>query len=170
MKTKELSKIGTELISASKAIERTPGEILQELFPYIYEASRRMSSRQIAKWLDEKHGIQISQPTISRALRNPAGFEDWFAENIEPTARRVASSLSIEMGELLFDDSERGAYHFAMAQENAQESLSKDELADVEEGMNLLREKWFALSIGTRRACYPAMTREEYEERASHGE
>ena len=168
MKTDDLSKIGNELISASKAIERKPGEILEELFPYIYEASRRMSARQIVKWLEEQYGIQISQPTVSRALRNPVAFHEWFVENIEPTARRVADSLGISMRELLFDDSDRGAYHFHLAQEVAKENLSKEELADIEEGMKYLREKWFALSVGTRHACYPHKENEEESEGHAH--
>ena len=34
-----LSEIGAELVAASKEIERKPGEILQEIFPFVFEAS-----------------------------------------------------------------------------------------------------------------------------------
>jgi hypothetical protein len=164
MTADKFSQIGSNLVSASKEIERTPGEILQELFPYVYEASRRMSARQISKWLEEQHGIQISQPTISRALRNPKMFEDWFTENIEPTARRIVSSLNVSMTELLFDDSDNAAYRFALAEDAAKKSLSDGELKEIDEGFAYLREKWFPLSVGTRRALYPEKTQEQWED------
>lgn len=170
MDTEYFSKIGTDLVGTSKEAKRTPGEILQELFPYVYEASRRMSARQISKWLEEKHGIQISQPTISRALRDPNAFEEWYAENIEPTARRVASSFELPLEDLLFDDSTQGSYQLALAEDAAKERMSREELADVREGIKYLAEAWFTLSIGTRRACYPEKLREEgKEERSNDG-
>ena len=105
---------------ASKEIDRTPGEILQELFPCRLRGVPPLPpdearGRSANGW-SEQHGIQISQPTISRAAsRNPKMFEDWFTENIEPTARRIVSSLDVSMTELLFDDSDNAAYHVALA-------------------------------------------------------
>lgn len=158
MKAQDFNKIGAELITAAKTAERTPGEIIQELFPYIYEASRRMSARDICRWLQEKYEIQISQPTISRALRNERLYWESFAEIIEPVARRVASSLDISMEELLLDDGNEAGYHLHLASEAAKEKLRESELKEVEEGLDFLGEKWFSLSVGTRRACAPSIT------------
>lgn len=170
MKADEFSKIGSKLVSASKAIDRTPGEVLQELFPYIYEASRRMSARQIAKWLADEYGIQISQPTISRALRNPEAFDEWFTENIEPTARRIASSLGMPITELLLDTTAEADLELHERREHAKESLSEAELKEVEEGLAFLANKWFSLSAGTRRACFPVQTPEDWkQERGNDG-
>jgi hypothetical protein len=164
MKNDEFTQIGKELIEDSKKLERSPGEIVQELFPYIYEASRRMSAREICRWLQEKRGIQISQPTISRALRNPSGFWNGFAETIEPVARRVASSLGVTLKHLLLDDGNESNYHFDLNYQSAKETLSASELKDVDEGMKFLQEKWFSLSAGTRRACAPSFIENESEE------
>lgn len=164
MKPDEISKIGTDLLAASKEAERTTGEVLQEIFPYLYEASRRMSAREISRWLQEKHEIQISQPTISRALRNAKTFWGGFAEIIEPVARRVASSLDISMQELLLDDSNDSSYRLHVATEAAKEKLGEAEVKEVEEGLDFLREKWFALSVGTRRACAPSFVEIDFNE------
>ncbi|MCE9609548.1 MAG: hypothetical protein K8R23_04995 [Chthoniobacter sp.] len=154
MKVDEFTKIGTDLIADSKAMERTPGEILEELYPYVLEASRRMSAREISRWLQEKRGIQISQPTISRVLRSGTGWHS-YSEIIHPVALRVASSLGLSLESFLLDDSKEGANDFEHACENAKRALSEEEYKEVEEGLVYLREKWFSLSLGTRRACAP---------------
>jgi hypothetical protein len=159
-----LSNLGSELVAASKKVERTPGEILQEIFPWVFEASRRMSARQISAWLKEQRGIEISQPTISRALRSPKGFWDGFAETIEPTARRIASSVGASMKDLLLDDGNDASYDFHLAYQKAKRELSKEEIQEVEEGLEFLRENWFSLSVGTRRACAPSFACEDDEE------
>jgi hypothetical protein len=159
-----LVSVGAELVAASKQVERKPGEILQEIFPFVFEASRRMSARQISAWLKENRGIEISQPTISRALRSPKGFWDGFAETIEPTARRIASSLGVAMRDLLLDDGDESSYDFHLHYQEAKKKLSKEELKEVDEGMDFLRQNWFSLSVGTRRACAPSFAGEEDEE------
>jgi hypothetical protein len=164
MKADELSKIGVDLVADSKALQRTPGKILQELFPYVLEASRRMSAREISRWLEEKHGVQISQPTISRALRNASGGWEGFDEIILPVARRVSSSLGISMKELLLDDSNESSYELHCAREAAENKLTEAEFKEVEEGLEFLRENWFSLSAGTRRACVPSNVLAESEE------
>ncbi|MBG1267251.1 hypothetical protein [Nostoc sp. WHI] len=155
MNITDLSKIGIELIEASKEVERKPGEVLQEIFPFVYEASRRMSAREISKWLQDKYDIQISQPTLSRALKDPKQFWDGYTETIEPVARRIASSLGINIKSVLFNLGQEDDMAFHEAMQDAKHKLSKSELKDVEDGLVFLREKWFVLSDGTRRDCSP---------------
>jgi hypothetical protein len=135
---------------------------LEELYPYVLEASRRMSAREISRWLQEKRGIQISQPTISRVLRTGPGW-DSFDEIIYPVARRVATSLGISLEALLLDDTHEASYELHCAREHAEKILSEEEYKEVTEGLDYLREKWFSLSVATRRHCTPSYVTGEGE-------
>jgi hypothetical protein len=148
----DIADIGAELVEASRNMDRSPSEVLEELFPYVHDASKRMSTRGIRDWLKENHGIQISQPTISRALRNPEKYWRVFAEYIEPWARRVEESISAKMQDFLFD--ERIFDHLIKeippAAAFAADSDESVEAAQVEAAANFLEQKWFTLSHETR--------------------
>src|SRR4051794_11522932 len=89
----DISMIGTELAAASRSLERSPGQILCQLFPYVVDASRRRSTRAISAWLKENYGVQISQPTLSRALRNPDKYGQAFADYLEPASRQIEEAI-----------------------------------------------------------------------------
>jgi hypothetical protein len=148
----DIANIGAELVGASLSTERSPGEVLNELFPYVHEASRRMSTRGIRDWLKENYGILISQPTLSRALRNPEKYRQAFAEFIEPWARRVEEAIPPSMQDFLFDD--RLFKHFVdelpPANSFPQDSDEAAQFAEVEEAVEFLEYRWFSLSEETR--------------------
>ena len=151
----EISDIGAELVGASRDLEKTPGELLGELFPYVYDASRRMSTRAISAWLKENHGLQISQPTISRALRNPEKYWQAFAEFIEPAARRVEEEIRATMQSFLFD--ERVFEHLLRDLPSSFAfPAGGDEAAqfsEIEEAADFLNRKWFSLQPHARLHC-----------------
>src|SRR5262245_61242955 len=103
MEPDDLTQIGPDLVQAAREWQRTPGDMLGELFQSVFEASRTMSTRAIIRWLSENHGIEISQPTISRALRKPDKYWQAFAEFIEPHARTVERFIDFHMQDFLFD-------------------------------------------------------------------
>lgn len=148
----DIADIGAELVEASRNGERSPGEILGELFPYVYDASRRMSTRGIRDWLKENHGIQISQPTLSRALRNPEKYWQEFAEYVEPWARRVEKRVPAKMQDFLFDDSLFRHFVKEIPPLTAfdPESPEAAEQAESEAAVSFLEQKWFTLSRETR--------------------
>jgi hypothetical protein len=151
----DIANIGAELVGASLSTERSPGEVLNELFPYVHEASRRMSTRSIRDWLKENHGIQISQPTLSRALRSPGKYWRAFAEYIKPWARRVEEAVPGSMQDFLFDA--RLFRHFVKdlppAKSFPEESDERVEYGEIEEAADFLDERWFSLSEESRLQC-----------------
>lgn len=167
-----ISNIGAELVGVSQKLERSPGELLGELFPYVYEASRRMSTRAMSAWLKENHGMEISQPTLSRALRNPEKYWQAFAEYIEPWARRVEEAIPATMQDFLFDD--RVFTHFVeeLPPSDAFDADSDEaaEFANVEGAVQFLEQKWFALSHESRLQCRRYFRQMEEPETKSEGE
>lgn len=144
--------VGAQLVQASEDWERSPGEILTELFPYVFEASKRMSTRAICRWLEESHGIKISQPTISRALRNPEKYWQPFAELMEPHARIVERGTKPASSEFMADER---LFEWAIQEDNLEFSGNDaDEVfADRNEigrAIHYLRDHWFCLSDTTR--------------------
>lgn len=81
---------GAALVAAAVEPPQTPGDIIREMFPYIWQASRHLSTRKISVWLKENHNISLSQATISRALRNSPEYWRALAEKMEPAARVIA--------------------------------------------------------------------------------
>lgn len=143
--------IGAELVRASEEWERSPAEIMTELFPYVFEASRRMSTRAISRWLEGAHGIKISQPTISRALRNHEKYWEHFAELIEPHARCVENAVRPAMSSFMTD---QRVFDWALEQPlelggDSPEEISA-EMDAVMASANFLRDHWFCLSPTTR--------------------
>ena len=74
------------------------------LFPYIFEASKRMSVRAISGWLEAERGIKFSAPSVSKVLRNQESHFRQIAERTQPPAEHLAHSLGVSVADLLFDD------------------------------------------------------------------
>jgi hypothetical protein len=58
-----------------------------ELFPFIFEASQRMSARAISRFLLEEQGVKLSAVTITKALNDPKKSWNAFFDTIDPSAR-----------------------------------------------------------------------------------
>jgi hypothetical protein len=151
----DIADIGSELVEASQITEQSPGEVLEELFPYVYEASRRMSTRAISAWLKATHGIQVSQPTISRALRKGEKYWQGFADCIEPWARRVEAEIDASMDDFLFEDDVCKHMVEQVPPSNAFEPGSAEAVryGEFEDAVSILERKWFILSLETRLLC-----------------
>ena len=151
----DIADIGSELVEASQIAEQSPGEVLEELFPYVYEASRRMSARAISAWLKESHGIQVSQPTISRALRKGEKYWQGFADYIEPWARRVEAEIDAGLDDFLFEDDvfKHMVKQVPPAKAFAPGSDDAVRYGEFEEAVSILERKWFTLSLETRLLC-----------------
>lgn len=76
------------------------------LFPYIYEASKKMSVRAISSWLETEKGIKFSAPSVSKLLRNQERHFRQIAERIQPVSERLSNTLGLEIGDLLFGEPE----------------------------------------------------------------
>jgi predicted nucleic-acid-binding protein len=160
----EFNDIGEALLHRARQAERSPREVLSELFPYIFEASERMSTRAIADWLKNEHDVQISQPTIVRALRNPDKHWQDFADFIEPAARKVESAVDAGIEDFLFDKR-----IFDHVLEKAAPRASSTERVVLEwdklnEAADFMRRKWFSLDEELRENCRRFFNNQEESE------
>jgi hypothetical protein len=94
--------MGRELLNFSRVAE---GKVrygrITELFPYIYEASKRIGIRAISRWLSEQ-GQPVSHSTISRALANSEEHWEALARQIEPHARLLKEGFGFPNYDFLF--------------------------------------------------------------------
>ena len=166
------SKIGDSLVKYARNTAEFSAQrgLTEELFPYIYEASKRLSSRAISEFLMQEHKIKLSAVTIAKALRDEDKY--WLAlyEDIEPASRifgnahgisSVRSVLSLE------DDEFEGEAHdvpIVAAISSEQAFARKDEIDDA---TNTLRERWFVLNKDIRLTCLANVRNEEVNNEAA---
>ena len=88
----ELNEIGKELVNFATYPEtlRVKRGTLDELFPYVYVASKRMSLRAIGRWLKAEKMISISPTSLARAMRLADQYWKRILEEIDPAVRMVA--------------------------------------------------------------------------------
>lgn len=93
----EIQDIGKQLVEYSQdsAAFSAQRGILDDLFPYIFEASKRMSLRAIGRWLQSEHQITISATSLAKAMRNAHKYWIQNLEEIEPSVRIVARAHKV---------------------------------------------------------------------------
>jgi hypothetical protein len=79
----ELSASGQALVDFAKSQPHSARGAVSDLFPYIYEAAGRMSTRAIAAFLKEEQRVAISPSTVLRALRQPDAYFDEYLDELE---------------------------------------------------------------------------------------
>ena len=83
--------VGQKLLAHSKSAEFTAKRgLVVELFPFIFGASERMSSRAISRFLEKEQGVKLSSVTINKALKDPAKNWGLYFDEIEDAARLFA--------------------------------------------------------------------------------
>ena len=79
--------VGQKLVGHSKSAEFTANRgLVVDLFPFIFEASDRMSARAISRFLMEEQNIRLSAVTITKALNEPKKSWLSFFAMVEPSA------------------------------------------------------------------------------------
>jgi hypothetical protein len=129
--------------------------VVADLYPYIVTASKRMSARAIARFLEEEHKVKISPVTIAKAIRNPKKYWMFFFDSIEPYARKIEEAHNISMLSLLFQEevfemhchTDEHPEHLVAG--NAEEFEAAED--DYREAVGVIMEKWFGLSEELRR-------------------
>lgn len=156
----ELHEIGSGLVEHAKnEADFSARGTLADLFPYIYQASRRMSARAISRWLAEGPKIKLSAVTIAKSLRNADKYWEEFADFIEPQARVVESALDWPMEEFLFNEI---AFRQLIEDEKTSPKVSGDtfdeqmhSLGEYRSAVQFLVDHWFSLDNAVRDNCYP---------------
>lgn len=157
-----LTAIGQGLVEhAHKAKLDEKRGLVIELFPFIFEASARMSARSISRFLKEKHGVQLSAVTVSKALSDVEKSWNQYFDVIEPIAKVFEKgSYYTPMAGFLFDDKKFDEMTKALPFRAYQghwldlKALCRITIAD-EQAANILREKWASISMDTRLKARP---------------
>jgi hypothetical protein len=90
-KSVSLIDAGRKLVGHSKEVEFSANRgLVIELFPFIFEASERMSARAISRYLLQEQNIKLSAVTITKALNDPKKSWVSFFASIEHSATVIA--------------------------------------------------------------------------------
>lgn len=156
--------LGKELVQASEEGDFSAQRgLMDELFPYVFDASRRMSARAISRWL-EQQGTKLSAATVAKALRNPDRYWAVLWDEIEPVARRFSEAQDTSMMSFLLEDEffnhlcEQPPRLAGSTGETVWESFD-----DFKDCVAFLSERWFGLSRFVREACLESVKLEEQE-------
>lgn len=157
----DLKEIGKNLIEyASEDAEFSAHRgAIDELFPFIYQASKRMSTRAISRWLSEEQGVKLSAVTIAKALREAGKNWERYWDRIEPVARIVEDSNDFKLEQFLFDDE----LFEKMIRDKPVVSANPDEQWEYENATSTLTEEWFSLDESTREQCWKVVRGKEVE-------
>ena len=155
-KRMDASEIGRKLVGHSRAAVFTANRgLVVELFPFIFEASERMSARAISRYLLEEQNIKLSAVTITKGLNDPK--KNWIAffDCIERSAAIIAKWYRPASFKFLFktksafeeDCAANTEGRIGRALLRGAKALLQPERAAAE---NHLREKWFTIGLATR--------------------
>jgi len=154
-----VKELGAKLVQDSKLNDElcTQRRLIFQLFPFIFEASKRMSCRAIVRWL-EAYGTKLSLATVAKALRNPQIYWDEIYDDVEPAALVVAEVHDLEVRALLADHElffnlvhEKNTFpslEDRLPHENPQHVY--DEYLDA---CSKLQEDWFSMPPASIEAC-----------------
>jgi hypothetical protein len=87
-----LTNVGEALLEHARGAEFSARGAIEVLYPYIVQASKRLSTRAISRYLEENHGRKISFVTIGKALRNPQKYWNAYFDRVEASAWIVAEA------------------------------------------------------------------------------
>ena len=148
-----IAAIGQILVEHSRSADLDGKRgLVVELFPFIFGAHERMSARAVSRYLKEKHGVQLSAVTITKALNDPKKSWDKFFDTIEPYVEAYENwEKSAKREEFLFDDKAFKQIHFP-GRDFVRKQLLKFEFAQA---IDVLREKWFSIDYETRVKARP---------------
>jgi len=159
----ELREVGCDLVKHAEfeAVFSAQRGIVDELFPYIYVASKRMSTRAISRWLMATQKIKLSAATIAKALREADKYWEEYFETIEPAAQIFARAHNIPIADFLFDLNEFGSLR---TREKDLRFSGDEGYNEYQEAAETLEQDWFQLLDDEAREKCKAFVPDESEE------
>lgn len=176
----DIREIGSELrrYAEEEAEFSAQRGCIDDLFPYIWSASKRMSTRAISRWLKAAHNIKLSAATIAKSLRETDESWNKFFERVEPSADIVARAHKYESGrDLLKEDLEHGVFNFVVS--NPPMVSGERGYDEYGNALTVLQELWFGvLDDAGREECLASVAylehleneKEEQEDKANETE
>jgi hypothetical protein len=141
--------IGLKLVGHSRSTKFSANRgLVIELFPFIFEASQRMSARAISRFLLEEQNVKLSAVTITKALNDPKKSWNSFFDTIDPSARVIAKWWRCETLNFLFTGRVKYENEINRAIGNPVGRLAVWLLlkADILSADKILRQKWFCIN------------------------
>ncbi len=171
----EIQDVGAQLVEhARQDAGFSARGVLGELFPYVQDASQRMSTRAISRWLAETHGIKLSAVSISKALRNPEKYWDEYLDAIEPAAIHVENVSDVSMKDFLLN----GDLFCSVVEPKCDDLIyagkaTNGEACDpdlLSNDLETLKSLWFSLDAHIRARGYSVVVRRCTEDDKESGE
>ncbi len=153
----QINRIGADLVNHANETEFSARGVLDDLFPYVYRAAKRMSTRAISRWLQDAHNVKLSAVSIAKALREPERFWEKWADSIEPTARAIEDVTQVSMAMFLTD---QDAFQHLVKEKkdglvlnDAEQDQVLEAIWEHESEVKELEERWWTAldSIGRER-------------------
>ncbi|MDR2849031.1 MAG: hypothetical protein LBW77_00550 [Verrucomicrobiota bacterium] len=151
----KLEEIGKEMVEYAEQADFTAQRgLIDELFPFIYVASKRMNLHAIMRWLADNHRITISVNALAKAMRSQDEHWARLVGDVEPSARVMSDAYGYGPSEildsfLLFQCLE--AKPPAIASEDP-EGIEK-EFRRIAVAAGILRNRWFSQPEDVRNQC-----------------
>lgn len=162
MKT-SLQELGAKLVEESRLNEEFSFQrgLINKLFPFIYEASKRMSCRGISRWL-EANGTKLSAATIAKALRNPQSYWQEIYEDIQPAALIFARAHEADPDDIL----ENFDLFFCLKDrppviEGKTPDVLNDLLNEYHAACGKIQQDWFSIPAIAREICLSNVSDED---------
>lgn len=169
----DFDSIGSSLLQHSASAPFSATGALDRLFPFIYQASQRMSSRAIAAWLAKEHNVQLGYTSIARALRESRRRLLEFGEEMVA----VAEILEPPRGEperiprVLCDEQKFRIIENHVGKLNPVPTYSGSyRLPKEQDAANVLASRWFILEEFVRDDVLEFLAEQAREEEAGAGE
>ncbi len=156
------TEIALALLKAADA-KAAPKDVLTDLYPFIFTASKRMSGREVSEFLEKNYNIKISQPTLARALKEPEAYTADFSKDAYEAANLVKVLLGLDS---IWEVLNGTAYaHFIVDEHDYEESgrREKFETALVRQALKELEDGWLSVSKDFRDLCEPEISRLDAE-------
>lgn len=163
----KLDEVGEKLVNhaAEQAVFTKRKGVIDRLFPYVFQASRRMSTRAISSWLQAEHKVKLSATTIAKALRESDRYWQAIYDDLEPDVRIFAAAYDATERDLLRDES-----LFEVFRQNPPKASSADEALEIRGAGDTIAAEWFGrLDEDARNHCLAAVRAAERREEAEEG-
>lgn len=143
---------GRDLVDyAHKIPEEDARSRSETLFPFVYLASKKMSSRSISRWLSEEKGIEFSAASVAKLLRESARYFRLITDRVQPLAEHFSAQVGGDPESLLFTP-----YGAEIAERDARANFEGEEALDyTNRVLSELHEEWFSLDEEIRFRCKP---------------
>ena len=162
-----IKELGAKLVQDSKLNDElcTQRGLIFHLFPFIFEASKRMSSRAIVHWL-EAYGTKLSLATVAKALRNPNVYWQEIYDDIEPAAIVFAEVHSLKVRDLLGDHElffnlVHDKNTFPTMEDRLPTGSPHDRYDEYLDACAKLQQDWFCLPPASIEACLASVPEDE---------